>query len=156
MGSEDELPYYQAGQISPAAATKIAQRYQWLAIGLAIGNMLTLLVVFVLVLVLLSSARGSLGLVIALLLLASAQLGVAVFVWLAGARAQRLPVQRVRGPLGMSTRPGRLRLGDREYRLLGGLRGPPEVGRTVSAYWVQPPLQRTPLALALLSEDEAR
>jgi hypothetical protein len=155
LGSEDDLRFYRQGRLSPAAAARVANRYQWLAIGLAAGNMVTLLVVFVLTIVLLNSGRGTLALVLTLLALAVIQLGLAVIIWLIGDRAKSLPVQRVRAPLEVGARTGRLRLGEREYRLLGRLNIAPEVGQTLSAYWVQPPFQRTPLALALLSEDEA-
>jgi len=154
MGSTDDLEFFRSGQLSPAAAMRIAHRYQWLAIGLVLGNAVTLLVVFVLALLLLLGPRGQPALVVGLLLIAGAQLGVAVWIWMIGQRAQRLPVQRVKAPLGLATRGDRLQLGGREFRLLSTLQAAPEVGQLVSAYWVQPPLQRSPLALALLVEDE--
>lgn len=155
LGSQEDLAFYQAGQLSPATATLIASRYQWLAIGLVLGNVVTLLVTFVLTLLLLLNERGSAALVVALLLLAVAQLGAAVWVWLAGSRVGHLPVQRLRGPLGIARRSDRLLLRGREFRLHGRLLAAPEADQQVSAYWVQPPLWQAPLALALLAEDNA-
>jgi hypothetical protein len=156
LGSEEDLQFYRSGQLSPATALRIAGRYQWLAIGLVLGNVVTLLVAFVVTLMVLIGPGGSPALVAALLALAAVQLGVAVWIWLIGNRAKQLPVQRLRGALGMGRTADRLLLDGHEFRLVGPLRAAPQVGQVVNAYWVQPPLQRAPLAVALLAEDESR